>query len=32
MMFGVIGMPINKALGLAASQFGRLTAMPALTG
>lgn len=32
MMFGVIGIPIKKALGLSATQFGLLTAMPVLTG
>jgi NNP family nitrate/nitrite transporter-like MFS transporter len=32
MMFGVIGIPIKKALGLNATQFGLLTAMPVLTG
>jgi NNP family nitrate/nitrite transporter-like MFS transporter len=32
MMFGVIGIPIKKALNLNATQFGLLTAMPILTG
>ncbi|HYR26379.1 MAG TPA: nitrate/nitrite transporter, partial [Aquabacterium sp.] len=32
MMFGVIGIPIKKQLGLTATQFGLLTAMPVLTG
>lgn len=32
MMFGVIGIPIKKALDLNATQFGILTAMPVLTG
>jgi MFS transporter, NNP family, nitrate/nitrite transporter len=32
MMFGVIGIPIKQALGLNATQFGLLTAMPVLTG
>jgi MFS transporter, NNP family, nitrate/nitrite transporter len=32
MMFGVIGVPIKKELGLNATQFGILTAMPVLTG
>jgi NNP family nitrate/nitrite transporter-like MFS transporter len=32
MMFGVIGIPIKKSLGLNATQFGLLTAMPVLTG
>jgi NNP family nitrate/nitrite transporter-like MFS transporter len=32
MMFGVIGIPIKKALGLSATEFGLLTAMPVLTG
>ena len=32
MMFGVIGIPIKKALNLSATQFGLLTAMPVLTG
>jgi NNP family nitrate/nitrite transporter-like MFS transporter len=32
MMFGVIGIPIKKALALNASEFGLLTAMPVLTG
>jgi NNP family nitrate/nitrite transporter-like MFS transporter len=32
MMFGVIGIPIRKALDLSATQFGLLTAMPVLTG
>lgn len=32
MMFGVIGIPIRKALNLNATQFGLLTAMPVLTG
>jgi NNP family nitrate/nitrite transporter-like MFS transporter len=32
MMFGVIGIPIKKTLGLNATQFGVLTAMPVLTG
>ena len=32
MMFGVIGIPIKKQLGLNATQFGLLTAMPVLTG
>ncbi len=32
MMFGVIGIPIKKALDLNATQFGLLTAMPVLTG
>ena len=32
MMFGVIGIPIKKALALNATQFGILTATPVLTG
>ena len=32
MMFGVIGIPIRKALNLNSTQFGILTAMPVLTG
>ena len=32
MMFGVIGIPIRKALDLNATQFGLMTAMPILTG
>ena len=32
MMFGVIGIPIQTALGLNATEFGLLTAMPVLTG
>jgi NNP family nitrate/nitrite transporter-like MFS transporter len=32
MMFGVIGIPISKALGLNATEFGLLTATPVLTG
>jgi NNP family nitrate/nitrite transporter-like MFS transporter len=32
MMFGVIGIPIKKQLGLNATEFGLLTAMPVLTG
>ena len=32
MMFGVIGIPIKKTLGLTNAQFGLLTAMPVLTG
>jgi len=32
MMFGVIGIPIRKALGLNATEFGLLTATPVLTG
>jgi NNP family nitrate/nitrite transporter-like MFS transporter len=32
MMFGVIGVPLKKTLGLNATQFGILTAMPVLTG
>lgn len=32
MMFGVIGIPIRKTLGLSATEFGLLTAMPILTG
>ncbi len=32
MMFGVIGIPIKKALNLNATEFGILTAMPVLTG
>ena len=32
MMFGVIGIPIKKTLGLNATQFGLLTATPVLTG
>lgn len=32
MMFGVIGIPIRRELGLSASQFGLLTATPVLTG
>jgi NNP family nitrate/nitrite transporter-like MFS transporter len=32
MMFGVTGIPIRKALGLNASEFGLLTATPVLTG
>src|SRR5687768_11752168 len=32
MMFGVIGIPIKKALNLSATEFGLLTATPVLTG
>ncbi len=32
MMFGVIGIPIRKQLGLSATEFGILTATPVLTG
>ncbi len=32
MMFGVIGIPIKKTLGLNATEFGLLMAMPVLTG
>ena len=32
MMFGVIGIPIRKSLGLNATEFGLLTATPVLTG
>ncbi|MFT3859074.1 MAG: nitrate/nitrite transporter [Aquabacterium sp.] len=32
MMFGVIGIPLKKTLGLSATQFGLLTATPVLTG
>ncbi|RQP22907.1 MFS transporter [Piscinibacter terrae] len=32
MMFGVIGIPLRKALNLNATEFGLLTAMPVLTG
>ena len=32
MMFAVIGIPIRKTLGLNATEFGLLTAMPVLTG
>ena len=32
MMFGVIGIPIKKALNLNATEFGLLTATPVLTG
>lgn len=32
MMFGVIGIPIRKELGLNATEFGLLTAMPVLSG
>ncbi|MCM2294909.1 nitrate/nitrite transporter [Rhodoferax sp.] len=32
MMFAVIGIPIKKTLGLNATEFGLLTAMPVLTG
>jgi len=32
MMFGVIGIPISKQLGLNATEFGLLTATPVLTG
>ena len=32
MMFGVIGIPIKKTLGLNATEFGLLTAMPVFTG
>ena len=32
MMFGVIGIPLKKELGLNATQFGLLTATPVLTG
>ncbi|MBK9029188.1 MAG: NarK/NasA family nitrate transporter [Propionivibrio sp.] len=32
MMFGVIGIPIKKTLGLSATEFGLLTAMPVLSG
>lgn len=32
MMFGVIGIPIKKVLGLNATEFGLLTATPVLTG
>ena len=31
MMFGVIGIPIKKTLGLNATEFGLLTAMPVLS-
>ena len=31
-MFGVIGIPIKKLLGLSATEFGLLTSMPVLTG
>ncbi len=32
MMFGVVGIPLKKQLGLNATEFGLLTAMPVLTG
>lgn len=32
MMFGVVGIPISKTLGLSATEFGLLTATPVLTG
>ena len=32
MMFGVIGIPIQRQLNLNATEFGLLTAMPVLTG
>ena len=32
MMFGVIGIPIKKTLGLNATEFGLLAATPVLTG
>lgn len=32
MMFGVIGIPLRKQLGLSATEFGLLTATPVLTG
>ena len=32
MMFGVIGIPLKKTLGLNATEFGLLTATPVLTG
>jgi NNP family nitrate/nitrite transporter-like MFS transporter len=32
MMFGVIGIPMKKTLGLSATEFGLLTATPVLTG
>ena len=32
MMFGVIGIPLKKTLGLNATEFGLLTAMPVLSG
>ncbi len=32
MMFGVIGIPLKKSLGLSATEFGLLTATPVLTG
>jgi NNP family nitrate/nitrite transporter-like MFS transporter len=32
MMFGVIGIPLKRSLGLNATEFGLLTAMPVLTG
>ncbi|HEX5961742.1 MAG TPA: MFS transporter, partial [Rhodanobacteraceae bacterium] len=32
MMFGVIGIPIRKGLGLNATEFGLLTATPVLSG
>lgn len=32
MMFGVLGIPIRKELGLNATEFGLLTATPVLTG
>ncbi len=32
MMFGVIGIPLKKQLGLSATEFGILTAVPVLTG
>ncbi|MCK6423705.1 MAG: NarK/NasA family nitrate transporter [Burkholderiaceae bacterium] len=32
MMFGVIGIPLKKQLGLSATEFGLLTATPVLTG
>ena len=32
MMFGVIGIPLKKTLGLNSTEFGLLTAMPVLTG
>ncbi|HMS79666.1 MAG TPA: nitrate/nitrite transporter [Burkholderiaceae bacterium] len=32
MMFGVVGIPLKKSLGLSATEFGILTAVPVLTG
>ena len=32
MMFGIIGIPLQKQLGLNATEFGLLTAMPVLSG